>query len=1627
MADDLQQPEQLSVQQFAARLRTKYPGSYDDLPDDVLTERVLEHHPQYRDMVAPSSPPQAAAAPQDSQPQPKPTLQQRIGSMVPDSAVGPLTWIQKNVNEPLDRLAAKGAEIGRRMTEPIIPPSTPDEAKAQGVEVYQSPPVAKGIERGIFETAGGAVADPRNWPFLASSAARPLLQRFISGGFAAQMGKGALDTAKTLYANWDNLAPDKRAELITQGGLSAAMAAGAATHAVGGESRLTSEQPAPVPQSTPALPWLRKNRSTESAPEIPSPPEGTGAPVTAAAPEVQGLANVPAPLKDQQGPHAAAPASAIPGQYGAGSVVKTPSADIPARYKLVEAGNLIPSHDAETFQPHMMYPPNVQERAYHGSKEAQARVIEQAQNYDPRYTVNTNPDAVNGPPIVTPDGIVLGGNSRTMSTQRLYSRGQADGYRQYLSSNAQQFGLDPTAIDSMQHPILVREVPSPPDLDTARRVASELNKSMTGALGVSERAVSAGKSITPDSLKAISGMLDQIGPDSSIRDLLRDRGADVLKILTKDGAITDRERPQFIDTSTGGLSEEGKTFAERALLGTVLDDATLMERSPKSILNKLDGSLADIAAIAPRHDEYNLVPMIREAIQEHADVAAHGSNVETHLAQAGMFGPERNAAVDAIVRKLAQKPKAVREAFRNFSRDASADQPGQGFLAMGEQPSAATAFNRAFGTRFTDAQYEQLVMQSLRREGKKGKIYAEEMQPQARPGNAGIRQSSAQGSAGSRAQGTGRIAAGAEGRAQVSPPELAFANPPGPGAKNIGTREVPETPLQQLTMWLPHVTTARMSPLERMKAVEGAITGKVGYIHNTFQRTMLKAETSILGLWDAYRRPPEWTEFNDAVGKWQGALQYSAYELQKFAHELKRVMPDKTRREAITNWIQAGGDEALLRERAQTAKAPLKAAYKASLTLTPEERILANNVRGYLDAQLEEAQRAGMLETGVANYISQIWNKDAAEAQQVRAINSASELRTRPFWTKERIFHSYFEGEDAGFIPKDKDAGFLLSAYHQSFAKAVADRGLIKQLLKAKASDGRPLVQVSGVGRTLLESELSPETRAHLIIPHAKGETATDYLTINSPSLRRWKWVGKDDAGKPIYLEGDLVTHPEIYRQLYNLMSDSALRKSAVGRAALKLSGEFKSTLLSLSLFHQTQIGVHALEHTVNPFHLPKLDLDNATHRALVDHGLQVADFSAMEAFSEGLHGSGLINKIPGIGPKMQQYQSYLFRDYIPRVKMSMAEHALTRNMERYAGKLSQDQILAETAKQANAAFGELNYKMMARNKTFQDVMRLIVLAPDFLEARGRFVGQALKPFGREQQRALVLGAAVMYVGARIVNQLVNGDPDWDPEHAFSIRVGKRLYTLRTVQGDLLHLVTDPRSFAAHRLNPMTTRPILEGLTGRDEFGRPRDLKGQITDIAKGIAPIPLQGLMRPGDVDLKESLAKGVGATASRYRSRAARTAHELYVQGATFGETTRTPAEQKLMQKHRSAIDAGKFDPNAVRTDLKAGRLTERDAKLLLSESQSPQLVRDFKRLPLEKALQVWEVANDDERKQLRPALQKKAESLKNRVPAERAKLQQQLRGALSQTAAPQPAIPQFFRKMLSQAPTTATAAKP
>lgn len=407
----------------------------------------------------------------------------------------------------------------------------------------------------------------------------------------------------------------------------------------------------------------------------------------------------------------------IAGFTGKAATLKTPQGDVPTQYKVVDISELKTSHDPVTFAERPDFPAGVQERTYHLSKEAQGRVIAQAQKYDPAFTINSDPTAVNGPPIITPSGIVLGGNSRTMSTARLYAEGRGEVYRQRLIEKAEDFGVHPDEVQKVANPVLVREVTTPiTDIEAARRIASDLNKNFTGALSFSEKAVSAGKSITQETQSQIGQMLDSLGEDATIRDLLRDKPREVVKLLEHDGIISDRERPQYVDAATGALTDQGKDLAEGALLGSVIDDVQLLQSAPRSVLARVERSLSDLARLKARGDEWDITPLLRQAVREQAQARAQGIPTEDYLSQTSMFGPPRSPAVEALTRILDRKPTEVASAFKQFAQDATADVQEQSTLGFYEPPQAFKSFNEAFGANISEQQFTDALKSAVKEE-----------------------------------------------------------------------------------------------------------------------------------------------------------------------------------------------------------------------------------------------------------------------------------------------------------------------------------------------------------------------------------------------------------------------------------------------------------------------------------------------------------------------------------------------------------------------------------------------------------------------------------------------------------------------------------------------------------------------------------------------------------------------------------------------------------------------------------------------------------------------------------------------------------------------------------------------
>jgi len=439
-------------------------------------------------------------------------------------------------------------------------------------------------------------------------------------------------------------------------------------------------------------------------------------------------------------------------------------------------------------------------------------------------------------------------------------------------------------------------------------------------------------------------------------------------------------------------------------------------------------------------------------------------------------------------------------------------------------------------------------------------------------------------------------------------------------------------------------------------------------------------------------------------------------------------------------------------------------------------------------------------------------------------------------------------------------------------------------------------------------------------------------------ALRDWKWATKGPGGQNVFVQGDLLIHPDHYSDLANALKSSEFQGGPVREALRTIHLTAKGTKLSLSPFHQVQVGIHAMAHRVNPFSVKAINLDEPVQKALVDHGLMVQDPRAMALFSEGTAGGGLVQRIPGLGWLQTLYNDMLFRDYIPRLKMAMAQQALERNRTAYRAKLSEDQLLDLTAREGNAAFGELNYRMMGRNPTVQDLLGIALLAPDFLEARARFVAQALKPYGREQRIALLLMGATTYAAARVLNELLDGQAH--TEYPFSVVYQGRAYSLRTITGDFWHLASDPRGFIRGRLGPIT-RMGIEYVEGRDDRGIKRSSYEQAEDFAKWFTPIALD--VRAGGT-LPQAALAGAGVS-----SKAATPLEQLYPLVEAWRSKQTDPRIRAQYEQQRKETFAPS-DYGALRAALRAGNQgqAQKAYQALVEEGRTPDQI--------EKYMQLW-----------------------------------------------------------------------
>lgn len=362
-------------------------------------------------------------------------------------------------------------------------------------------------------------------------------------------------------------------------------------------------------------------------------------------------------------------------------------ARVEAQYALMDAGDLITSHD-ESLRRNPLYPQELQPRERdRAASEMQVSSI--VQKLDPAR-LGISADAANGAPIVGADGLVESGNARTIALKRVYqANGQkAADYKTFLRDNAAQFGITPESVEGMAKPVLVRVRSTPVN---RAEFARQANASTVAAMAPSEQA------------KSDANRID------SMEDLTPDDNGDFSNAASRPfvqrfmARLPMTEQAGMVDAS-GKLSTTGYARVRNAVLAKAYGDSPVLARMTESMDDNLRNVSRAFLLAAPKvaslraavkdgnRFDADITPDLMMAAEELSKIKGEGGSVQDALAQVDMMGEQRTPEAAQLLQFLndnMRRPRRMADFISAYmgALDAAGD-PNQGSLLGDTQAPA---------------------------------------------------------------------------------------------------------------------------------------------------------------------------------------------------------------------------------------------------------------------------------------------------------------------------------------------------------------------------------------------------------------------------------------------------------------------------------------------------------------------------------------------------------------------------------------------------------------------------------------------------------------------------------------------------------------------------------------------------------------------------------------------------------------------------------------------------------------------------------------------------------------------------------------------------------------------------
>ena len=329
-------------------------------------------------------------------------------------------------------------------------------------------------------------------------------------------------------------------------------------------------------------------------------------------------------------------------------------------YALHEASNLVtsdkPDYD-QSLQP--------RDRSRQASKDQIAKL---ALEWQPQRTGESLTTDL-GSPLIDNRNHVLSGNGRTMARRILSDAKEAE-YRHWLKENAEKFGIDPTQIDSMKLPTLVRVVQDFGGI-TPQAFAEDSNKHQVLGMSDAEKATSDARM-----LDANPSLMDSFRP-SEDGNVLAASNRDFLSAFIQGTGATAE-----LTTSEGynvkALTLRVKNAVLAALIGPENRDliSNLTERAEELGVARVSAGILNIAPMLSKLQgtPHDLSPTLAKALADLVRIRSNNEKIGDFLSQQGLFGdPDRTNESDYLLAKLAEakSAKAVSEPLQRYAKLAS--------------------------------------------------------------------------------------------------------------------------------------------------------------------------------------------------------------------------------------------------------------------------------------------------------------------------------------------------------------------------------------------------------------------------------------------------------------------------------------------------------------------------------------------------------------------------------------------------------------------------------------------------------------------------------------------------------------------------------------------------------------------------------------------------------------------------------------------------------------------------------------------------------------------------------------------------------------------------------------------